>query len=250
MSQAGKNLKYLRKLRGWTQEEFSNKLKIKRSLWGAYEEERAEPRIEVLEIVSSIFKLSLDELLLQDVSNAKGSTYMEKRRYLKNLVATSEIQFVPIKAAAGYLAGYADPEFIDELNTFTLPMLSVGNYRAFEIVGDSMLPTQSGSVIVGEKIEGIDDVKNSNTYIIVSRSEGIVYKRVLKSNRSKNKVTLVSDNPLYEPYQVNTDEIVELWQAQMIISKANVQQRWDVNQLANLVNNLQEQVSTLKKKMN
>ena len=250
MSQAGKNLKYLRKLRGWTQEEFSNKLKIKRSLLGAYEEERAEPRIEVLEIVSSIFKLSLDELLLQDVSNAKGSTYMEKRRNLKMSVATSEIQFVPIKAAAGYLAGYADPEFIDELNTFTLPMLSVGNYRAFEIVGDSMLPTQSGSVIVGEKIEGIDDVKNSNTYIIVSRSEGIVYKRVLKSNRSKNKVTLVSDNPLYEPYQVNTDEIVELWQAQMIISKANVQQRWDVNQLANLVNNLQEQVSTLKKKMN
>lgn len=250
MSQAGKNLKYLRKLRGWTQEEFANKLKIKRSLLGAYEEERAEPRIEVLEVVSSIFKMSLDELLLQDVSSAKGSTYMEKRRYMKILANKSEIQFVPVKAAAGYLAGYADPEFIDELNTFTLPMLSSGNYRAFEIIGDSMLPTQSGSVIVGEKVEGVDDVKNSNTYIVVSRSEGIVYKRVLKSNRNKNKVTLVSDNPLYEPYQVNTDEIVELWQAQMIIAKANVQQRWDVNQLANVVNSLQEQVSTLKKKMN
>lgn len=250
MSQAGKNLKYLRKLRGWTQEEFSNKLKIKRSLLGAYEEERAEPRIEVLEVVSGIFKMSLDELLLQDVSSTKGSTYTEKRRYMKMLADKSEIQFVPVKAAAGYLAGYADPEFIDELNTFTLPMLSSGNYRAFEIIGDSMLPTQSGSVIVGEKVEGVDDVKNSNTYIVVSRSEGIVYKRVLKSNRSKNKVTLVSDNPLYEPYQVNTEEIVELWQAQMIIAKANVQQRWDVNQLANVVNSLQEQVSTLKKKMN
>ncbi len=250
MSQAGKNLKYLRKLRGWTQEEFSGKLKIKRSLLGAYEEERAEPRIEVLEAVSGIFKMSLDELLLQDVSNAKGSSYLEKRRYLKMSASASEIQFVPVKAAAGYLAGYADPEFIDELNTFTLPMLTGGTYRAFEIVGDSMLPTQSGSVIVGEKVQEIDNVKNSNTYIVVSRSEGIVYKRILKSNRSKNKVTLVSDNPLYEPYQVNTDEIVELWQAQMIISKANVQQRWDVNQLANLVNNLQDQVSTLKKKMN
>lgn len=250
MSVAGKNLKYLRKLRGWTQEEFANKLKIKRSLLGAYEEERAEPRIEVLEIVSGIFKMSLDELLLQDVSSAKGSTYMEKRRYLKMTSAANEIQFVPVKAAAGYLAGYADPEFIDELNTFTLPMLTGGNYRAFEIIGDSMLPTQSGSVIVGEKVDGIDNVKSSNTYIVVSKSEGIVYKRVLKSNRSKNKVTLVSDNPLYEPYQVNTDEIVELWQAQMIIAKANVQQRWDVNQLANLVNNLQEQVTTLKKKVN
>ncbi len=109
---------------------------------------------------------------------------------------------MPVKAAAGYLAGYADPDFIDELNTFTLPMLCGGNYRAFEIIGDSMLPTQSGSVIVGEKVEDIDGIKTSNTYIVVSRNEGIVYKRVLKSNRSKNKVTLVSDNPLYEPYQV------------------------------------------------
>ena len=162
----------------------------------------------------------------------------------------AEIQFVPIKAAAGYLAGYADPEFVDELNTFTLPMMEAGNYRAFEIVGDSMLPTQSGSVIVGEKLEDIENVKTSNTYIVISKSEGIVYKRVLKSNRTKNKVTLVSDNPVYEPYLVDMQDILEIWQAKTIISKANVQQRWDVNQLANLVNNLQDQVSTLKKKMN
>jgi transcriptional regulator with XRE-family HTH domain len=250
MSRAGKNLKYLRKLRGWTQEEFSSKLKIKRSLLGAYEEERAEPKLEVLEMVSSIFKITLDELLLKDISNAKGNSYLEKRRQLKLSANVAEIQFVPVKAAAGYLAGYADPDFIDELNTFTLPMLSGGNYRAFEIIGDSMLPTPSGSVIVGEKLERLEEVKNSNTYIVVSKNEGIVYKRVLKSNRSKSKVTLVSDNPLYEPYNVNTDDIVELWQAQMIIAKANVQQRWDVNQLASIVNNLQEQVSTMKKKMN
>lgn len=250
MSQAGKNLKYLRKLRGWTQEEFANKLKIKRSLLGAYEEERAEPRIEVLEIVSGLFKITLDELLLKDVASAKGSSYLDKRRALKMSAATNEITFVPVKAAAGYLAGYADPEFIDELNTFTLPMLSGGNYRAFEIIGDSMLPTPSGSVIVGEKVETIEDVKSSNTYIVVSRNEGIVYKRVLKNNRSKSKVTLVSDNPLYEPYQVNAEDIAELWQAQMILAKANVQNRWDVNQLASLVNNLQEQVSSLKKRAN
>ncbi len=63
---------------------------------------------------------------------------------------------MPVKAAAGYLAGYADPEFLDELKTFTLPMLAPGNYRAFEIVGDSMLPTPSGSVIVGEKIDDLE----------------------------------------------------------------------------------------------
>ncbi len=251
MSYAGKNLRYLRKLRGWTQEEFANKLKIKRSLIGAYEEERAEPRLDVLEALCSIFKLSLDELLLKDISAVKsGGNYMEKRRQMKMAAETQIIQFVPVKAAAGYLAGYADPEFLDELNTFTLPMLAPGNYRAFEIVGDSMLPTPSGSVIVGEKVEDVEDVKANNTYIVISKSEGIVYKRVMKNNRLKNKITLVSDNPQYSPYNVNTDEVVELWKAQMVITKANLQQRWDVNQLAGLVNNLQEQVTSLKRKMN
>ncbi|WP_207515532.1 XRE family transcriptional regulator [Longitalea luteola] len=249
MSTAGKNLKYLRKLRGWTQEEFATKLQIKRSLLGAYEEERAEPRIDVLELVGEMFKLTLDELLLKDLADTKGN-YLAKRRAQKLAAGTNEIQFVPVKAAAGYLAGYADPEFIDELNTFTLPMLAPGQYRAFEIVGDSMLPTPSGSIIVGEKVEDINDVKNNFTYIVVSRNEGIVYKRVMKNNRSKNKYTLVSDNPTYQPYQVNGEDILEVWKATMIIGKANAQPHWNVNQLANVVNTLQEQVSYLKKKIN
>ena len=132
MSTAGQNLKYLRKLRGWTQEEFARKLGIKRSLIGAYEEERADPRLEVLGSVSEIFKVTLDELLLQDLSEIKGSNYLAKRRQMKMMSADRNlIHFVPVKAAAGYLAGYGDSEFIDELNTFTLPMLSGGNYRAF-----------------------------------------------------------------------------------------------------------------------
>jgi transcriptional regulator with XRE-family HTH domain len=250
MSQAGQNLKYLRKLRGWTQEEFAVKLGIKRSLIGAYEEERADPRLEVLEVVADIFKLSLDELFLKDLSNT-GNSYFAKRRQQKMMTADRNIiHFVPVKAAAGYLAGYADSEFIDELNTFTLPMLAGGNYRAFEIIGDSMMPTPSGSIIVGEKVEDIEDIKNSQAYIVVSRNEGIVYKRIEKNNRAKNKLTLVSDNPQYQPYQVNAEDIVELWQAQMVISKVSQQQRWDVNSLASMVNNLQSQVSSLKKKMN
>jgi transcriptional regulator with XRE-family HTH domain len=251
MSIACQNLKYLRKLRGWTQEEFAMKLKIKRSLLGAYEEERADPRIDVLETVGNIFKLTLDELLRKDLNETKGGgSYLAKRRALKLAAASNDIQMVPLKAAAGYLAGYGDPEFLDELNTFTLPMLAPGNYRAFEIVGDSMLPTQSGSVIVGEKVNNTDDVKSNQTYIVVSRSEGIVYKRVMKNNKLKNKFTLISDNTAYQPYNVNEEDVIELWKAQMIISKTNTQQRWDVNQLASLVNNLQEQVSVMKKKMN
>ncbi len=249
MAVSNQNLKYLRKLRGWTQEEFANKLHIKRSLLGAYEEERAEPRIEVLESVCDMFKLTLDEILRKDLSDNKAN-YLAKRRSMKLGAGKAEIQFVPVKAAAGYLAGYADPEFIDELNTFTLPMLTGGNYRAFEIIGDSMLPTPSGSVIVGEKVDNLEEVKNNAACIVVSRNEGIVYKRIQKSNKQKNKLTLVSDNPIFHPYTVNAEEVIEMWQAQVVISRTSSQNRWDMNQLATVVSDLQQQVSSLKKKIN
>ncbi|MFN4315000.1 MAG: XRE family transcriptional regulator [Chitinophagaceae bacterium] len=249
MSVANQNLKYLRKLRGWTQEEFSQKLGIKRSLLGAYEEERAEPRIDVLETVCDIFKLTMDEILRKDLSESK-SNYLARRRAIKLATGRPDIPFVPVKAAAGYLAGYGDPEFIDELNTFTLPMLSGGNYRAFEIIGDSMLPTPSGSVIVGEKVENFEELRSGSACIVVSRHEGIVYKRIQRNGRSRNKITLVSDNPVYHPYTVNTDDVLEMWQAQMVISKANQQNRWDMGHLANIVSDLQEQVVSLKKKIN
>src|SRR6201985_218543 len=250
MSIAGHNLQYLRTLRWRTHVEAAARLGVQRSLLGAYEEERAEPRLEVLETISDMFKLTLDDLLRKELSDTKGGSYLSRRRAQKLVAASNDIQLVPVKAAAGYLAGYADPEFLDELNTFTLPMLAPGHYRAFEIVGDSMLPTPSGSVIVGEKVDDMEEVKSNQTYIVVSRNEGIVYKRVMKNNKTRTKLTLVSDNTAYQPYNVSADDVLEVWKAQMVISKANTQQRWDVNQLASLVSNLQEQVSSLKKKMN
>ena len=98
MTVANKNIKYLRKLRGWTQEEFAQKLRIKRSLLGAYEEERAEPRIDVLEVVCDIFKLTLDEILRKDLSDNKGN-YLAKRRAQKLASGRSDIPFVPVKSS-------------------------------------------------------------------------------------------------------------------------------------------------------
>ncbi len=249
MSIAGKNLKYLRKQKGFTQEEMAEKLGIKRSLIGAYEEERAEPRLEVLQILCEMYELTLEELLFKNLADGKMA-YIERRQVGKlGESRLSVIAFVPIKATAGYMAGYGDPSYIDELNTFTLPMLAPGNYRAFEIVGDSMMPTPSGSIIVGEKVEEVDDVKSTDTYIVVSRSEGIVYKRIDKVVKGKKQLTLVSDNPVYQPYTVNTNDVAELWQAKFIISKPTSPVSFDVNHLASVINTLQEQVSYLKSRI-
>jgi len=250
MSQAGQNLKYLRKSKGFTQEEMAESLGIKRSLVGAYEEERAEPRLEVMQTICDMFKISLEDFLFRDLTESKLG-YLQKRRIAKlGEDRKGVIHLVPIKATAGYMAGYSDPGFIDELNTFTLPMLSPGNYRAFEIIGDSMLPTISGSIIVGEKVDIVEDVKTNNTYIVVSKTDGIVYKRVEKNSKAKKQLTLISDNPAYAPYNINTEDVIELWKTQFVISKPSDRPNFDVNHLANVVNTLQNHVANLKNGMN
>ena len=57
MSNIASNLKYLRKKKGHTQQQFADLMEIKRSLVGAYEEDRAEPKYELL-IKSSFWSYS------------------------------------------------------------------------------------------------------------------------------------------------------------------------------------------------
>lgn len=45
------------------------------------------------------------------------------------------IEVVPVKATAGYLAGYDDPEYIEQLQKIKLPFLPTGKHRAFPIKG-------------------------------------------------------------------------------------------------------------------
>ena len=74
MAISNQNMKYLRKLRGWTQEEFAQKLRIKRSLLGAYEEERAELNIYKSAIFSSKYlSMKFSILFCNKLSNIKES---------------------------------------------------------------------------------------------------------------------------------------------------------------------------------
>ncbi|PJJ76676.1 helix-turn-helix protein [Thermoflavifilum aggregans] len=244
-SLAGKNIRILRQQKGLTQQAFADRLGIKRSLLGAYEEQRAEPRLDVLQKISEWFGVALEDLLWQDLS-APGVRFRRLKEQAQQM-PRQRIEFVPQKAAAGYLQGYSDEEFIEELNTFTLPMLGAGHYRAFEISGDSMLPVESGSVVVGHRVERLEDVKNQQPCIVVTRQEGIVYKRIQKSNRQPQKITLVSDNPAYPPYSVAKEDILEIWQADLIISRPAQKPRIGVEQLAEVVQQLQSRIDKLQR---
>lgn len=67
MSIVSDNMKYLRKLHGMTQDQFARRIGIKRASVGAYEEQRANPNIDVLKVMSKLFNVSVDDLLKKDL---------------------------------------------------------------------------------------------------------------------------------------------------------------------------------------
>jgi len=224
MSNISSNLKYLRKKRALTQQQFADLMEIKRASVGAYEEDRAEPKYELLKKIAEFFELSMDELINETIDEKWKPALKSNASNLRVLSITVDgkdkenIELVPVKASAGYMNGYADPEYVAELPKFSLPMFNQGTYRAFEIKGDSMLPLTSGSIVICEYVEDWHDIKPGHTYTIVSKDEGIVYKRVANKYKEDKGLKLVSDNRAYEPYWVSSEDIVEVWRAKGFIS--------------------------------
>lgn len=62
-----KNIAYLRKLNGLTQEELSNKVLVTRSSISKWESGTYEPEIDSLKRLSEIFSISIDELIFSDL---------------------------------------------------------------------------------------------------------------------------------------------------------------------------------------
>lgn len=224
MSNIAKNLKYLRKTKKMTQQQFADALEIKRASVGAYEEDRAEPKYELLKKIADFYDLSMDELA-NDVIDAKWRPIPKSNASnLRVLSVTVDgddrenIELVPVKASAGYLNGYGDPEYVAELPKFSLPMFNQGTFRAFEIKGDSMLPLPSGSIIVAEYVENWHDIKPGQTYVVVSKDEGVVYKRIAFKFKEDKGLKLISDNKVYDPYWVSAADILEVWKAKAFIS--------------------------------
>ena len=140
------NIRHLRSLKGFSQEQFAEELGWTRSVVGSYEEGRSEPSIDRLIDLSNYFNIPIDILVRNDLRLAKDTSFIEigNKRVLFPITVSENnedlIEIIPAKASAGYLQGYDDPEYIEQLQKIKLPFLPTGTHRAFPIKGDSMLP--------------------------------------------------------------------------------------------------------------
>lgn len=137
------------------------------------------------------------------------------------------VMYVPLvskHAYAGFVGGYEDEEYVDDLPKVPFPVEDrtfKGRYVAFEIKGDSMWDGSYDGYAEGE-IALCREIKRElwqsklhthkwPDYIIVHRFDGIMIKRITHHDTEKGILTAHSLNSLYEDREIHLDEVMRLY---------------------------------------
>lgn len=256
------NIKLLRKRKKLTQDEVATKLQMKRSTLSGYENRVAQPGLDMLLLFSAYYNIAIDTLLKVDLSKLRETQLRQLEhgedvflsggnlRVLASTVNASNqenIELVPAKAQAGYTSGFADPEYISELQVFQLPFLSgEKKYRTFQLQGDSMLPIPEKAWVTGEYVVDWNVLKTGEACVILTMDEGIVFKIIDNRMEQEGKLILYSLNPLYEPYEIHVNGIREIWKFIHFISHEIPEPMIPENQLVRTVAGLKKDMERMK----
>lgn len=245
------NIRFLRERKKMSQEELSADLDLSRNKLQALESGKTvnPSAIDMLNF-SEYFKVSIDSMLKVDLSKlgelklkellAGNDVYMtgSKIRVLAITVDKNNkenTEYVPVKAKAGYMAGYNDPDYIATLPRFSLPNLpKAGTYRMFPTTGDSMQPIPENSEVITQYVQDWKRLKPDTPCIVILKGrQDFVFKLV--TVLADGNVLLKSLNRNYQPYTVNAEDILEIWKYYKYQTDALPPQQTDLQELKTLI---------------
>lgn len=243
-----KNLIYLRELKGETQTETALALNLSRSTYANYEADINQPKTDILLKIIGHFGVEFEKMMNVDLSKGKifekdseniafengkkkgkitgkilpqnqDKSTLQIGPQIPQIVTVESngeenIVFVPVKARAGYLLGYSDSSFIGSLQTFRLPGLNNGSFRMFEVDGISMFNTLHDKDRVIGRWSTLSEIKDGRVYVLVTKNEGVIVKRLINRAFTEGVVICNSDNNHkgeYPPIVVDATDIVEVW---------------------------------------
>lgn len=203
------------------QGEFSAKLGLKQGSYSDIERGRNAVSYPVIKKAMEEFNLNPNWLITGEGNmfySPGDKKTVSKEKPNNDFTIKDNIVLVEAKAAAGYLQGLRQEEnFINTMPTFRIPGFYGNSFRAFEVKGNSMVPTLYGKdIVVCSRVENIANVKSERIYVIVLTDGSIVVKRLRKRNQCFDAV---SDNDEEYPFfTIEYEDIFELWEVEARIT--------------------------------
>jgi len=156
--------------------------------------------------------------------------------HLPDGTVAMRVPIVPARAYAGYMVGFADPEYYDDLDDILIGVDKEpnGTYIGFEVVGDSMVCLDSielaeESIFPGRIAVGRDlpqehwktrlHTHNYKNWIFVHRTEGILIKQIAKHDVEAGVITIHSLNPNYPDQDMLLEDMQQIFSVIQIVQK-------------------------------
>ena len=231
---------------GYTQAEFASMLGIPNT---TADIERGRTKLSGKVVVEMLKQFNVNPLWLFGDSNNQHLNYSGTSVIPKVVTVDSSdndnMVLVNAKAAAGYPQNIQDTSWYKQLPAFDLPLPEFRNatYRGFQVEGDSMLPNlQPGEWLLAKAVEGLDDISRNKIYVVVLHDAVLVKK--IEKLPGNSKMLLISLNEIYPPYEIESEQIQELWQVSSKITFGV-----DATTEKGLLRQLQESMEELKNQL-
>lgn len=255
MSKFGKNLKKIRKVKKLSQTGFADLFDMSRASVGAYEEERAEPRIDTIVTVAKYFSIPLEELLTKDLTVNdiynfdifKEDIFSNDKKRKAYAGSNAVVPYISAEEHSEYIRNMQDPEYTDRLPFMSIPFPQAGIGIAIEHnSGDMMFNERGiyqGDIIfcsrLGENFT--EQISNGQIYLIVAEQD-VFLRRVLVR---RHLLALFPDNPNYEAIYLPVEKVRQLWLPKVKMSR-------HINQVQNtsmLFDEFEQRMRMIEKKL-
>ncbi|MBN2891904.1 MAG: helix-turn-helix transcriptional regulator [Bacteroidales bacterium] len=173
MSFFGINLKKIRAVKKLSQTEFAELFDLTRSAVGAYEEGRAEAKIDKVIEIAEYYGLTLDQFFKKKLTLNEIFHYDKKKDVLQFDNKYNPISYVESSKVNQYLKNSDNKEFIDRLPKISLPETEK-NFRAFEVRNVNHF--LDGDVLVCEQVE--NKIIEESFYLLISDDGLIITDRI------------------------------------------------------------------------
>lgn len=237
MSFIGSNIKKIRSIKKLSQSAFAELFGLTRASIGAYEEGRAEPKIDAVQNIANYFGLTLDQLLAKELTVNElyhfdifkdEFTTPTLQKGKKSTPAASvpalnetRIPFVSAEQQQQYIASADNKSFVNGLPALMLPLQLDTPIRAFQHNDHAMQYADQGifqgDLVVGKEasLKGLNADAVGHLYTFVTKNS-IVTRRLQGTGKT---LTLATDNANSKNEKLSSSDVVEVWEVTGVFSQ-------------------------------
>lgn len=181
---------------------------------------------------------------ISPVSNLQSYTNQNNTQTAINQALNQNIQLVKKYQFNEYLIKNSDYNFLKTLIPFNIPTLPSGDFRAFEAGEDFSF---EGAILIGSLVRNWQEILDGKNYVLVTKSNGIIYRRVYNQVKIKGTLLLSSDNNCFPSAEISFTDVIETWEIKAFVSHVLPEPTTPFNKLGNLVDEMKFELERIKK---